>query len=322
MNGDMPNFFILGAAKAGTTSLHYYLQQHPKVFLSAVKEPNFFGYDPFYAEGIHKYVARHFSCSCGFPARGEATPTYFHQYETVIPRMQEAFAAVSPRFLVILRDPVDRAWSHYLHRKRNCTEPETFERALALENERLQQNPQAFVGYFRPGLYAKQLTAWFRHFPRDRFLIGLTEDLRAKPTEFISNICSFLGVDPPAEMDLSEKKNRASEPRIRWLMQLLNRPNLVQRFVKSLLSRHTQLRLSWYIRELNLRPYTKELPRINEETAASLRTLYAEDLERLEEMIERDLSKWINGNSVHDPMYHDSSCSAERLGGKYGSELR
>jgi len=293
----LPNFFILGAAKAGTTSLYYYLRQHPQVFLSEVKEPHFFDYDPFYAEGLEAYVSRHFSRSWGFPARGEATPRYFYDYKKVIPRMLNAFGPFPPRFIVLLRDPVERAWSHYLHRRRNCTETETFERALELEEGRLKQNPEVWAGYFNQGLYAKQLEEWFRHFPRDRFLIGLTEDLQARPTELLENICSFLGVGPPAELDVSDIKNPASEPRIRFIMKFLRRPSLVRKFVKRLLPRHTQLGLSWYIRKINLRPYANSLPKMNEETALFLRALYADDLAKLQEMIKRDFSKWINGRN-------------------------
>jgi hypothetical protein len=134
---NLPNFFLLGAAKAGTTSLYHCLKQHPQVFMPANKEPRFFDRDEFYQEGLSVYLNRHFKGSEIYPARGEATPAY-HRPEKVIPRMKKAYGRLSPKFLIILRDPVERAWSHYLHRVFFTLEEESFEHALKLEKSRIQ----------------------------------------------------------------------------------------------------------------------------------------------------------------------------------------
>ena len=293
----LPNFFILGAAKAGTTSLHYYLQQHPHIFLSKVKEPHFFDSDLSYAEGIHTYVSRHFAGSQAFPARGEATPAYFHRHEKVIPRMLKAFGESPPRFVLILRNPVERAWSHYLDRRRTCMEIETFERALVLEETRLRQNPDNWVSYYSDGLYSKQLAAWFQNFSRRRFLVILNEDLKTRPYELVTEICSFLEVNDRPIVDVSKRMNVASQPKSRWLMETLNRPFLLRKSMKYLLSRHARRRLLNYIREQNLRPHNGAAPKMIAETEALLRIQYADDLMRLQEMIGRDLTSWIYGKA-------------------------
>jgi hypothetical protein len=108
----LPNSFILGAAKCGTTSLYYYLKQHPEIYLPKDKEPHFFDNDVFWNEGVDVFLRRHFQGAQRFPARGESTPAYFHRWEKVIPRIKAVYSDVIPKFIAIFRYPVERAFSH------------------------------------------------------------------------------------------------------------------------------------------------------------------------------------------------------------------
>jgi hypothetical protein len=109
------------------------------------KEPHFFDSDASWNQGIETYLKRYYRHAESYLTRGDATPGYFHCYQKAIPRMLEIYKDQPPKFILIFRDPVKRAWFHYLHRVRNGVEKEAFERALALEEERLQENPNLWA---------------------------------------------------------------------------------------------------------------------------------------------------------------------------------
>jgi len=143
-----PNFFVLGAAKCGTTTLHGLLTAHPHICITKEKEPRFFNTDTSYNRGLDRYLRDHFRGAAGFKARGEATPFHLASGRKVRDRIR-CDLGKDLRFVVILRDPVKRAWSHYLHRCRAGVETETFERALELEPTRLSAGKPAWTAYFR-----------------------------------------------------------------------------------------------------------------------------------------------------------------------------
>ncbi len=289
----LPNFFILGAAKCGTTSLYYYLKQHPQIYLPKHKEPHFFDNDTFWNEGLETYLRRHFKGAERYPARGEATPAYFHRPEKVIPRMKQIYGDESPKFILVFRNPVERAFSHYLHRVRNRTETETFERALELEKERLANEPDLWVGYFSDGLYAKQLTEWLKVWPRERFFFALTEDLKDDPLSLVKKVFEFLGVDSRVKVEVSIRRNVASEPRFPWLMDFLSRPSRLKRPIGLILSPYVKRKLKWLLRKANLKP-VQQRPKLDPNIAAKLKTQYRNDIEKLAQLIGRDLSHWLD----------------------------
>ena len=161
-----PNFFVLGAAKSGTTTLHGLLTAHPRIFVTKEKEPRFFDDDTYYTRGLDRYLRDHFRGAAGFQARGEATPTYLASGRKARDRIRRDLGK-DLRFLVILRDPVKRAWSHYLHQRCYRVETESFELALELEPRRLSAGGPGLTTHFRHGLYARQLRVWFETFPRE-----------------------------------------------------------------------------------------------------------------------------------------------------------
>lgn len=288
----LPNFFILGAAKCGTSSLYYYLEQHPQIYLPKNKEPHFFDNDTFWNEGFETYLKRHFKGAEGYPARGDATPRYFHWPEKVIPRMLEVYPPDFPKFILVFRDPVERAWSHYLHRLRNKIETETFERALELETTRLAEDRWQWVGYFSDGLYAKQLKKWLAHFPKSNFLFLLNEDLREEPMEAVKRAFRFLSVDETVEVDVTGKWNVAAAPRFPWLMRFVTGRSPVKRPIGRLLSPYQKRRIKEWLVFKNLRPL-KEKPKMDPGIAAKLREAYREDIVELSQLIGRDLSHWL-----------------------------
>ncbi len=289
---NIPNFFVLGAAKCGTSSIYYYLKQHPEIYMPEVKEPHFFDSDIFWKEGVDVYLRCHSKGAGSFPARGEATPGYFRSWNRVIPRIKEVYGKCTPKFILMFRDPVERAWSHFLHCVRNHTEQETFDIALRLEQTRLAKDPDCWCGYFRDGLYAAQLEQWFNSFPQGCFHILLTEDIRNRPAETGGRVFEFIGVDPDVKIDFSAKKNTVALPRWQWLMDFLGKPHPVKRSFGGLLPHHLKRSVRTWARQANLKPVAQR-PILDPAVAARLREAYREDILKLSLMINRDLSHWL-----------------------------
>ena len=196
----LPDFLILGAQKAGTTALYAYLRWHPEITGPSFKEVSFF--DRHYAKGERWYRAH-------MPVRrrslvGEASPSYlFH------PLAPERVAGMLPgaRLIALLRNPVDRAFSHYQHEVALGREPLSFEDAVDREDERMQgelermlRDPSYFslawwnYTYIARGRYAEQLERWFAAFPREQLLVLFTEQLSADTAATYRRVLDFLGV--------------------------------------------------------------------------------------------------------------------------------
>jgi hypothetical protein len=192
-SGALPTFFIVGAAKAGTTSLHWYLDQHPEIGMSRVKEPNYLS-GP--ANGL-PYPTRRISTldeyqrlfDASFPMRGEASPSY-----TNFPRrakVPQRIANLVPdaRFIYLLRDPVERSISHFSHEVAIGSERRSLSEAMADLDDR-------FCYFLCQSRYATQLSLYLEHFPEDRILVVEQGDLRDHRRPTLRRIFSFLGVDP------------------------------------------------------------------------------------------------------------------------------
>lgn len=205
----LPDFLIIGAQRGGTSSLYRYLGDHPQIVPSLRKETEYLSRR--YASGISWYKA-HFPLRARLVGRTrltgtktltfEATPDYI--YYTHAPARA---AAILPeaKIIVLLRDPVERAHSHYQHMVRLGFETMTFEEALAAEENRIQPDLDALdldplhycrdslrFSYVSRGFYLDQLTGWMEHFPRERFMIASSEDFFADPAGVYREILSFL----------------------------------------------------------------------------------------------------------------------------------
>jgi ABC-type polysaccharide/polyol phosphate transport system ATPase subunit len=199
----LPSFLIIGTQKGGTTSLYSYLTQHPNIRPAVIKEVHYF--DEQYDQGLDWYKS-HFPADMGeYDITGEASPYYlFHPQ--VPERVHHSLAKT--KFIVLLRNPVERAYSHYQMMVRRGLESLPFAEAVRAESSRgveeelhkLEQDP-AYVSsicshysYLKRGLYAEQLDRWFRCFPREQFLIMSTEQLMSHTAECYERAVQFLGV--------------------------------------------------------------------------------------------------------------------------------
>lgn len=183
------HFIIIGAAKSGTTTLYKYLCRHPQVYMSTPKEPDFFSIDKNYDRGLDWYKSLFEEAKPG-QVCGEASTTYsrLHQHPQTAERIAQALPNI--KLIYILRHPVDRAYSFYIHRfkgarhKPELAVPKTFEETI-----------EAFSEFVDSSDYMFQIEKYLRLFPKESFLFLLTEDLRQNPVEVMTSICRFIGVD-------------------------------------------------------------------------------------------------------------------------------
>lgn len=197
----LPNYLILGAAKSGTTYLHGELARHPDVFMSAIKEPSFFS-DSFQVVRNPIAYADQFAAAGDQRWVGEASHLYFSHPEGA--RVLRAFLDLE-RFIVVLRDPVERAVSLFNHMSRHGREVcGTIEAAIGREQQRLdsqrlrwsKRNYFLNFGYVSSGLYGEQLQRYIDTFGRDKFCVLFYDELRDKHDESMKKVYEFLGIPP------------------------------------------------------------------------------------------------------------------------------
>src|SRR5919202_6537946 len=229
----MPNFFIIGAMKSGTTALYYYLEQHPEIYMSPVKEPNFFcsqerknGADAVTDIRTYQHLFRGVSDE---KAIGEASHSYLYD-----PRAVAEIRRYLPQatLIAILRNPVDRAYSHFLHMVRSGTEPlDDFAQALREEEAGINKE-RTFQDYIGRGLYYNQLKRYFETFPREQVRVYLYEDLSGAPITTAQDAFRFLKVDDSFVPDVSLRRNVSGYPKYKTLDGLLTRQSRIKHAAK------------------------------------------------------------------------------------------
>lgn len=192
----LPNFIGLGAQKAGTTSLYHYLRSHPEVYLPETgeinnKEINFFFHDYLYEKGL-PYYETFFKAWNGEKAVGEISPDY--SYHTIcLRRIRQNLKKL--KFIIILRNPIDRAYSNYWMEKRRGNENLMFSDAIQQESKRIRAGlfEKSTFSYIHRGFYYDQIKAYMNEFQDSEFLIFLSEDLRKRQGEYSKPYLSVFG---------------------------------------------------------------------------------------------------------------------------------
>lgn len=266
--GPLPNFFIIGAMRSGTTSLARYVGAHPEVFMAPEKEVHFF--DRHHDRGLDWYRSR-FAGYEGQQAVGEATQTYLF-----LPDVPARIAAVVPdaKLIAILRNPVDRAYSHYWMNRGLRTESREAADALTADPARTGGGPS--FPYLDRGRYLPQLQRVCENFPREALRVLLFEDLLARPAETFGAVCAFLGVDPgvrPENLGAQINKNVA--------FRSIKVRDLGRRFPAP---------VARVIGRLNGKPFS--YPKIDPALRRELVGRLTEDNARLAAWLGRDLSIW------------------------------
>ncbi len=295
-----PNFLIVGAARAGTTSLHEFLDKHPDIYMSLRKEPTFFTFfpvDPKYKNARHKYYSTTEEYLKNFEGHneqilGESSTAYLYFADRTI----KAISSMIPdykktKILIILRDPAERAYSQYMNNRRDLLEQLSFEDAIRDEEYRKKENWHFDFYYTDKGFYYQQVKAYLENF--DHVKVCLYEDLENDPQKLLSEIFEFLAVKPYRE-DLEIKvKNQGGEMKVKWFKKIITtRKNPVLNLIRKMLSRETKKRLRLRVKSLLLKYNLKKSdmdPRVKKE----LREIYRDDVKNLSVLINRNLDNWI-----------------------------
>ena len=303
----LPNFIIVGAAKCGTTSLYHYLMQHPEVYMSSRKEPTFLCGGAMrkstgHGDALHASRAvktfddycRLFEKGIGKKAVGEAsTSTLFH-FEWSILAIQRYLG--DPRIVIILRDPVARAYSAYNYQVMYGWEQLSFADALNNEEKRDRKGYWWHWNYRNCGLYARQVHAFQEKFSHVQVL--LYDDLEINANALIRALYTFLEVDPDFIPDISRRHNITGVPRWGIMNDLFNKPKRLHKIARTIggaiLGADRWVRLRERLRTTNL----QEPPLMEPEIEHELRRFYRADILKLQDYIGRDLSFWLeNGKN-------------------------
>jgi hypothetical protein len=293
----LPNVFILGAAKAGTTTLFEQLRQLPAVYFPFSKEPLFFSQDGMYDNGLSWYADTFYKEAKGYAARGDASPHYLYWSEKVAPRLAQAYPE-PPKMIVLLRDPVARAYSWYWNMVREGNETLPFEEALVCEAERLQTNWTALekqgsmkYGYVQGSRYATQLKPFLDAFSRENFHFVLYDDLKDDLQTILQGVLQFLGLDDEQRRFEQVQSNPAAMPRSMNLQRWLRRQSTWREWLKPIIPIKARYQMKEKLLQMNLRE--SSYPPINPKTAAELRDQLADEVMQLQDIIKRDLRGWL-----------------------------
>ena len=276
-----PNFFAVGPPKAGTTSLYAHLKGHPQVFLPEVKEPNYFSTRPGISLEDYRRLYRNAE---GFPAIGDMTPFYLWDENT--PRR---IHAVSPgaKIIVILRDPIARAFSHYLMLRRTGTDPEpSFEKALQRLERRDDRLWEYSHEYVELGMYHGQVQRYLDVFGPKQVLTVLFDDLARNPRELFSQIAGHLGIDsePLEKGDIGEARNSFRTARFQSLYLRLRDSR-----AKKFMMQHLPERVQNWLRESPVLYGKGNRPELDRASKKLLQEIYEPDVSRLEKLLGRSI---------------------------------
>jgi Sulfotransferase domain len=294
----MPNFLLIGSQSAGTTSVHNYLKQHPQIYVSPIKETNFFVHDgqnpdivPYLSASITSVGAYRalFEGAFAHQAIGEASPLYLvdpHAAARIRHHIPKA------KLIAILRDPAERAYTAYWMRVRDGRESRSFEQAVEEELRGGLDESLDFAlrHYVRWGLYAAHLEVYLGMFDRAQLATFLFDDLQADPVGFMRELFRFLEVDDAFVPDTSVRYNASGSARSRLLRPLFRKSALTKALRRTLpeplARRAASFREAWRSRELSKPPMPLQLRQ-------KLVAKYRSDILALQDLIGRDLSRWL-----------------------------
>ena len=298
----MPTFLIIGAAKSGTTSLYAWLNQHPQIYMTPIKETNFFAFEGEklqYPKGticeiylsncltsLESYRKQFQGVSTEI-ALGESSPSYLYH-----PKAAERIKHYIPdvKLIAILRNPVERAYSQFLHHAR-----ENFESCLdfseALQQEKNRMRDQWWWGYFYQdiGFYHPQLKRYMDLFNKEQIRVYLYEDLRDNCRELLRDIFSFIEVNEQFIPDMSTRYNVTGIPKNRLLHDFLSKPHFLKSAFKEIIPQKLGSKITTNLRNSNL-----VKPQFPEEVKQQLIQFYREDILKLQDLIQRDLTAWLH----------------------------
>ncbi|MEZ4864531.1 MAG: sulfotransferase [Caldilineaceae bacterium] len=294
----LPTFLVAGAMKSGTTAIYQYLIQHPEVYLSPdCKESRFLtGLSPETDPEICARIPVVTSLAAysalfqnAKPAQriGEVDPWCLVLYDRAIPRIQQYLTAES-RIIIFLRNPVDRAYSNYYQGARQEFMTRTFKQIIAdVESGHPVDWYERLI--LEAGNYFEAIRAYLSTFGTDRVKIILYDEFRNAPMHIYKEICAFIEVDETFIPDMSYTANKGGIPRSKALHRFLTQKTIVTQVLRPFAPVNFRRKLRYYLINRNLKTY----PSLDTELRMLLTDYYRTDVEQLQQLLNRDLSGWL-----------------------------
>jgi hypothetical protein len=291
---NFPNLLIVGAAKSGTTSLHNYLKQHPDFFMTNHKEPHFLINNEIGVKRVHKAVTtlsdyqKMFEGSSEYKYRGESSVMYL-PFPDIAIRNIKKYLNKDVKIIIMLRNPVERAFAGYLHNVRyNTSENLSFEEAIEKSEERYQKNNDMTpdTRYLHVGMYYNQVKKYMDEFGKNVHVV-IYDDYVSNINRSIKRVFDFLKVNN-IEMDTSQRHMVGG-----WifknpiLRKVMVSKNGLKSFVKLLLPSSS---LRKKIRAIIMRFGTSKTPELTTKMRKFLEDYYRDDIVKLENLIDKDLN--------------------------------
>lgn len=328
MTTRLPNFLLVGAPKCGTTAIAGYLSQHPDVYMSPIKEPKFFTaqvlrfplqgpgdsfVENFTVKTVDAYQ-RLFRRVRDETAIGDASVDNLYFHHEVIPLIKSYLGDV--KIIIILRNPVERAFSAYKNLLRDSRETLSFEKGLDLEKDRRERGYEYIWRYLDLGFYHEQVRAYLEAFSRVKVVI--LEQFQSGDPALMKQIYDFLEVDASFRPRRRSQFNLSGRPRFRWAQWPFNPTPFKGRAYKLLAMNGFDVDrvMRWVepVRNTNLQPVA-----MDPKTRQRLHGIYAADIDKLADLLQTDLTPWFRTNDPAGSGYlremPETECLAQRRKG-------
>lgn len=283
------SFICVGAQKAGTSTLHDILMQHPDLILPELKETHHFRDEEKFNQGKNHYFDYYFKRKNQNSLYGEIDPEYSY-FENSANRIKSYFPNL--KIIFVLRNPVDRAHSHYLMTKRRGLETLSFDKAVKVEEHRLSSHyNRIHFSYVSRGRYLEQIIRFENLFGADNVKIVLFDDFVMNTKFIVDDITKFIGLSE-YDYDYQVKSNSASESRSKFLRDFIYQNNKLKTLIgKAIPSKKLKDIVMHKLSQANLKPANKEI--LNNDLKKDIyNTHFKHEIENLENKIGMDLSKW------------------------------
>lgn len=303
MERTIPNFLVGGPPKCASTSLNFYLKQHPEIFMSPVKQTRFFSV--YHDKGAQYYIDTYFAGVSNEKMVGEATPTYF-LLPFVVPRIK----AFNPDMKIVfcLRNPVERTFSGWTMRVNNGTEHLSFIEALK-ENLKQRQTVKfesakdaaewaadmqrgdrleetGFRTYLDGSLYATNLRSYLQHFPQSQIKVVFMDSLQKDLHGTLKEIFTFLGVDPSFQIQNTEQKNTYKKSKFKFLDPILGKNKPLSKLLSGLMPKSLKKKV------MDTMYVEGSKKKLTPEDRTFAYGILKDEIEDLEKMLKVDLSHW------------------------------
>lgn len=276
-----PNFLIIGAARSGTTSMFKYLEGHPDIFMSEIKEINFFSNERYWEKGVEWYE-QHFSGATQ-KCVGEASTSYT-SYPSLSKIPERIFNYIpDAKLIYVVRDPIDRFISHYLHRVTRGLESREI-------NDIIHNYQDDFL--LTQGKYYLQLEQYLKYFPMEHIKLLSIENLKNEPAETVRSLYEFLGIDTAIAGTQTHSRHNANT-------KVTRKSRLGQHILDFYHNNIEQVAYPYSFKKLFLKAaeigaVEVEPPSLDEKSLSALKSYFRDDINKLKQLTSLDLEAWRN----------------------------